>query len=173
MLIWLTEYLTQYHTGFNVFRYQTLRVILGVLTALLIALFVGPFLIRRLSEYQIGQSIRDDGPKTHLEKSGTPTMGGLLILVSIAVSTLCWANLENRFVWVAFLVTVLFGIIGWIDDYKKVVNKNPKGLVPRYKYLFQSLIGFGAAVFLYISAIVPAETQLIIPFVKVFTFELG
>ncbi len=173
MLIWLTEYLAQYYTGFNVFQYQTLRVILGILTALIIALFVGPFLIRRLSEYQIGQSIRDDGPKSHLEKSGTPTMGGLLILVSIAVSTLCWANLENRFVWVAFLVTLLFGIIGWIDDYKKVVNKDPKGLAPRYKYLFQSIVGFAAAVFLYQSAVVPAETQLIIPFVKALTFDLG
>lgn len=173
MLIWLTEYLSQYHTGFNVFQYQTLRMILGVLTSLFIALFVGPFLIKRLGEYQIGQSIRSDGPQTHLGKTGTPTMGGLLILVSIAVSTLCWADLENRFVWTVFMVTFLFGIIGWIDDYKKVVNKNSRGLPARYKYLFQSVIGFSAAVFLYQTATVPAETQLIVPFVKTINIDLG
>ena len=173
MLIWLAEYLTQYHTGFNVFQYQTLRMILGVLTALFIALFVGPFLIRRLGEYQIGQSVRSDGPKTHLEKTGTPTMGGLLILVSIAVSTLCWADLENRFVWVVFMVTLLFGIIGWVDDYKKVVNKNPNGLSARNKYFFQSIIGLAAAIFLYVTASVPAETQLIVPFIKAVSIDMG
>ena len=173
MLIWLTEYLAQYHTGFNVFQYQTLRVILGVLTALFIALFVGPFLIRRLGEYQIGQSVRSDGPKTHLGKTGTPTMGGLLILVSIAVSTLCWADITNRFVQVVFMVTLLFGIIGWVDDYKKVVNKDPNGLSARYKYFFQSIIGLSAAVFLYVTAAVPAETQLIFPFIKAVSIELG
>lgn len=173
MLIWLTEYLAQYHSGFNVFQYQTLRMILGVLTSLFIALVVGPFLIRRLGEYQIGQSIRSDGPKTHMDKSGTPTMGGLLILVSISVSTLCWADLENRFVWTVFLVTLLFGIVGWIDDYKKVVNKDPNGLSARYKYLLQSIIGIAAAVFLYVTATVPAETQLILPFIKSISIELG
>src|SRR5690554_3063247 len=147
--------------------------ILGVLTALFIALFVGPFIIRRLGEYQIGQSVRSDGPKTHLEKTGTPTMGGLLILVSIAVSTLCWADLENRFVWVVFMVTLLFGIIGWVDDYKKVVNKDPRGLSARHKYFFQSIIGFAAAVFLYITATVPAETQLIVPFIKAVSIDMG
>lgn len=173
MLIWLTEYLAQYHSGFSVFQYQTLRMILGALTSLFIALFVGPVLIRRLGEYQIGQSIRSDGPKTHLDKSGTPTMGGLLILVSISVSTLCWADLENRFVWTVFLVTLLFGIVGWIDDYKKVVNKDPNGLSARYKYLLQSIIGIAAAVFLYVTATVPAETQLILPFIKSISIELG
>lgn len=173
MLIWLTEYLAQYHSGFNVFQYQTLRMILGVLTSLFIALVVGPFLIRRLGEYQIGQSIRSDGPKTHMDKSGTPTMGGLLILVSISVSTLCWADMENRFVWTVFLVTLLFGIVGWIDDYKKVVNKDPNGLSACYKYLLQSIIGIAAAVFLYVTATVPAETQLILPFIKSISIELG
>ncbi len=173
MLIWLTEYLSHFHTGFNVFQYLTLRVILGVLTALFISLLIGPALIRRLTEHQIGQSVRSDGPKTHFEKSGTPTMGGLLILVAIAVSTLCWSDLKNRFVWVALLVTLFFGIIGWIDDYKKVVQKNHKGLSARYKYFFQSIIGLLAAVFLYTSATTSAETELIVPFVKTLKFDLG
>jgi len=173
MLIWLTEYLSQFYSGFNVFQYLTLRVILGILTSLFIALFVGPYLIKRLGEYQIGQNVRNDGPQTHLEKSGTPTMGGLLILVSIIVSTLCWADLSNRFIWVVFLVTLLFGAVGWIDDYKKVVNKDPNGLAARYKYLFQSVIGLAAALFLYLTANVPSETRLIVPFVKFVNFDLG
>ncbi len=173
MLIWLTEYLTRYHSGFNVFQYLTLRTILGVLTSLFIALLVGPYLIRRLSEYQIGQNVRLEGPKSHLEKSGTPTMGGLLILVSIAVSTIFWADLNNRFIWVALLVTLLFGAVGWMDDYRKVVNQDPNGLAARYKYLLQSIIGLTAAIFLYATANLPAETQLIVPFIKVISFNLG
>ena len=173
MLLWLTEYLTQFHSGFNVFQYLTLRTILGVLTSLFISLLIGPFLIRRLSEYQIEQSVRDDGPESHLSKTGTPTMGGLLILVSIAVSTLCWADLTNRFVAVVLLVTLAFGVIGWVDDYRKVVEQNPKGLPARYKYLWQSIVGLAAAIFLYMSAASPAETQLIIPFIKGVTINLG
>jgi phospho-N-acetylmuramoyl-pentapeptide-transferase len=173
MLLWLTEYLTQFHSGFNVFQYITLRIILGVLTSLFISLLIGPYLIKRLNEYQIGQSVRDDGPESHLSKSGTPTMGGLLILVSIAVSTLCWANLNNRFVAVVLLVTLAFGIIGWVDDYRKVVHQNPKGLSARYKILWQSIVGFAAAIFLYQSATTPAETQLIFPFIKDVTINLG
>ncbi len=173
MLIWLTEYLAQYHSGFNVFQYITLRIILGVLTALFISLFVGPSLIKRLTIHQIGQSVRSDGPSTHLEKSGTPTMGGLLIIISIVVSTLCWADLGSRFIWVVLLVTVLFAGVGWMDDYKKVVNRDPNGLAARYKYLFQSVIGLGAAIFLYMTANVPAETQLILPFIKTVSINLG
>jgi phospho-N-acetylmuramoyl-pentapeptide-transferase len=173
MLIWLAEYLTGYYSGFNVFQYLTLRTILGVLTSLFIALIIGPYLIQRLSEYQIGQSVRADGPKTHLEKSGTPTMGGLLILVSIAVSTLCWADLGNRFIWVVLLVTLLFGGVGWIDDYRKVVNRDHRGLPARYKYFSQSVIGLAAAIFLYLTATVSAETKLIVPFVKEINLELG
>ena len=173
MLLWLTEYLAEYHSGFNVFQYLTLRTILGVLTSLLIALIVGPFLIKRLSEYQIGQKVRDDGPESHLAKSGTPTMGGLLILVSIAVSTLCWADLRNRFVWVVLIVTLLFGVIGWVDDYRKIVQQNSKGLSARYKYFWQSIIAIVAATFLYVSAQVPAETELIVPFVKIVNLDLG
>ncbi len=173
MLLWLTEYLTQFHSGFNVFQYLTFRTILGVLTSLFISLLVGPSLIRRLNEYQIGQNVRDDGPESHLSKSGTPSMGGLLILVSIAVSTLCWADLSNRFIAVVLLVTLAFGVIGWVDDYRKVVKQNPKGLPARYKYFWQSIVGLAAAVFLYVSAASPAETQLIVPFVKDVTINLG
>ena len=173
MLFWLTEYLTQFHSGFNVFQYITLRIILGVLTSLFISLLIGPYLIRRLNHYQIGQSVRDDGPESHLSKSGTPTMGGLLILVSIAVGTFCWADLSNRFIAVVLLVTLAFGIIGWIDDYRKVVHRNPKGLSSRQKFLWQSIAGMAAAIFLYQTATTPAETQLIIPFIKDVTISLG
>ena len=131
MLYWLTEYLVQFDSGFNVFQYITMRTILGALTSLFIALIVGPFLIESLNKYQIGQLIRNDGPQSHIEKAGTPTMGGLLILISISVSTLCWADLSNRFVWVVFLVTLAFGVIGWVDDYRKVVKRDPSGLAPR------------------------------------------
>ncbi len=173
MLLLFTEYLTRFHSGFNVFQYLTLRTILGALTALLISLLVGPFLIRRLNHYQISQSVRDDGPNTHLSKSGTPTMGGLLILVSIAVSTLCWADLSNRFVWVVLAVTVMFGAIGWADDYRKLVRRDPTGLKPRHKYFWQSVAGLAAAVFLFVTATVPAETELIVPFVKAVVVDLG
>lgn len=173
MLLQLSEYLSQYHSGFSVFQYLTLRAILGVMTALGIALIVGPTMIRRLSFKQIGQVIRDDGPQSHLSKSGTPTMGGALILVSIAISTLLWADLNNRYIWVVLLVTMLFGVIGFIDDYIKLVRQDPKGLASRYKYLWQSVVGAGAAVFLYTSATIPAETELIIPFFKDVIIPLG
>jgi phospho-N-acetylmuramoyl-pentapeptide-transferase len=174
VLLWLTEYLAGYYSGFNVFQYLTLRTILGVLTSLFIALLVGPFLIKRLSEYQVGQNnIREYVPETHLEKIGTPTMGGLLILISIAVSTLCWADLSNRFVWVVLIVTLLFGVVGWVDDYRKIVQQDSKGLPARYKYFWQSIIAIVAATFLYVNAQVPAETELIVPFVKIVNLDLG
>jgi len=173
MLLWLTEYLSQFDSGFNVFGYLTLRIILGVLTALFVSFIFGPSLIRYLKSKQIGQTIRDDGPETHLKKSGTPTMGGVLILVSITFSTLCWADISNRYVLLVITVTLLFGIIGLIDDYRKVVHSNPKGLSAKYKYIAQSIVGFGAAIYLYQSATLPVETQLIIPFVKSFVFDLG
>lgn len=173
MLTWLAEYLTSYHSGFNVFQYITLRTILGALTSLFIAFVIGPSLIRRLSAQQIEQSIRDDGPESHLEKAGTPTMGGLLILVSIMVSTLCWSDLSNRFVWVVMLVTLLFGVIGWVDDYRKVVQQNPKGLPGKVKYFWQSLVALIAAIYLYEYATVAAETQLIVPFIKDIVIDMG
>ena len=173
MLLWLTEYLTQYYSGFNVFQYIITRTILGALTALFVALLVGPGLIAYLNKYQIGQEVRDDGPETHLQKAGTPTMGGLLILFSIAFSILCWADLSNRFVWVVFMVILAFGLLGWVDDYRKIVRKNPKGLSAGWKYFWQSVFGLSAAVFMYLSAEVPAETHLIVPFIKSVNYDMG
>ncbi len=173
MLLFLSEYLTQYYSGFSVFQYLTLRAILGVMTALGIALLVGPMMIRHLSFRQIGQVVRIDGPESHFSKKGTPTMGGSLILVAIAVSTLLWADLSNHYVWVVLLVTLLFGVIGFVDDYIKLVRQDPKGLKSRYKYFWQSLVGASAAVFLYMTASVPAETQLIVPFFKEVIIPLG
>ena len=173
MLIYLTDYLAQYNSGFNVFQYLTLRVILGVLTALIISFVVGPSMIRRLSFHQIGQTVRDDGPKSHLDKAGTPTMGGALLLVAVVISTLLWSDLGNRYLWVLVAVTLIFGVIGFYDDYRKLVLRDPKGLAPRYKFLLQSLAGLGAAWILFITAINPSETQLIIPFVKDVVIDLG
>lgn len=173
MLLWLTEYLTQFHSGFNVFQYITMRTILGALTSLFIGLLVGPKLIRSLSKFQIEQTVRDDGPESHLSKTGTPTMGGMLILISIAFSTLCWADLSNRYILVVSAVTLLFGLIGWVDDYRKVVQGDSVGLRSGWKYFWQSAVGLSAALFLFTSAQTPVETQLIIPFVKSVNLELG
>ena len=173
MLLVLSEWLATAYSGFNVFQYLTLRAILGALTALAISLVVGPWVIRGLSRSRIGQTVRDDGPQSHLSKTGTPTMGGALILIAVAASTLLWADLENRFVWAVLLVTLLFGAIGWTDDYLKLVRGDPKGLPARQKYLWQSAVGLGCAVFLYHTAQLPVETQLIIPFFKDFVLDLG
>jgi phospho-N-acetylmuramoyl-pentapeptide-transferase len=173
MLFFLTEYLTTFHSGFNVFQYLTFRGILGVLTALVISLLVGPVLIRRLSFHQIGQCVRDDGPQSHLSKAGTPTMGGSMILVAIAVATLLWADLRSREVWVVLLVTMTFGAIGFVDDYKKLVLRNSKGLAARHKYAWQSAAALSVAVFLFLTAQSPAETQLIVPFFKTVAIDLG
>ncbi|HEB97019.1 MAG TPA: phospho-N-acetylmuramoyl-pentapeptide-transferase [Sedimenticola thiotaurini] len=173
MLLYLAEFLAQYNSGFNVFQYLTLRTILGVLTALVISFLVGPVMIRRLTVHQIGQTVRSDGPQSHLSKAGTPTMGGALLLVAVTVSTLLWADIGSRYVWTVLVVTLLFGVIGFIDDYRKLVLNDPKGLSARSKYLWQSLVGLGAALFLYQTAQVPAETQLIIPFVKSITLDMG
>lgn len=173
MLLFLANLLTQYQSAFNVFSYLTLRMILGTMTALLLCLWLGPWMIRRLVERQIGQAVRDDGPQSHLSKAGTPTMGGAMILVAIAVSTLLWADLSNRFVWIVLLVTLGFGVIGWVDDYRKVVEKNPRGLPARWKYFWQSVIGLGTAVMLYLTATSPAETSLIVPLFKGVVIPLG
>ena len=173
MLLWLAEYLTQFHTGFAVVQYLSLRAIFAVITALTVALFLGPKVIRKLREYQIGQTIRDDGPKSHLSKAGTPTMGGALILLSITVSTLLWGNLENKYVWLTLLVTLAFGVIGWIDDYRKVVEKNSRGLPARWKYFWQSALAIVAGVYMFATAPSAAETSLIIPFFKDVIIELG
>ena len=173
MLLYLAEFLTRFHSGFHVFQYLTLRAILGVLTALVISFVVGPVMIRRLSVHQIGQTVRDDGPRSHLSKAGTPTMGGALILVAICAATLLWADLGNRYVWTVLVVTLLFGVVGLVDDYKKLVLKDSRGISARHKYLWQSLIGLGAAAALYLTAQTPAETELIVPFMKRVTFDLG
>ena len=173
MFVYLSDYLTQFHSGFNVFQYITLRAILGALTALVLSFVIGPAMIRKLSFHQIGQTIRQDGPISHLPKAGTPTMGGALILVAIGVATLLWADLNNRYVWVVLAVTFLFGAIGFLDDYIKLIQRDAKGLIPRYKYLLQSIVGLGAAFYLFDTAVVPAETQLIVPFFKNIVIELG
>ena len=173
MLLLLAEYLTRYQSGFNVFSYLTLRAILAVITALAIALLVGPALIERLTRHQIGQRVRDDGPQSHLPKAGTPTRGGTLILVAIAVSTLLWADPRNHYVWIALGVTMAFGLIGFYDDYLKLIVGNSKGLAPRYKYFWQSLAGLAAAIALYLLAHSPAETSLYVPFFKHVALPLG
>lgn len=173
MLVWLAEYLQQYVSGFAVIQYLTMRAILGVMTALGLSLWLGPWMIRRLNSLQIGQAVRDDGPESHLSKSGTPTMGGTLILASIFISALLWSDLSNRYVWVVLAVTAIFGAVGWVDDYRKVVENNSRGLPARWKYFWQSLGGLGAAYFLYSTAISPVETQLIFPFFKNAVLDLG
>jgi phospho-N-acetylmuramoyl-pentapeptide-transferase len=169
----VAEWLTQFHSGFNVFSYLTMRAILAALTALLISFVVGPPMIRKLAERQVGQRVRSDGPQTHLSKAGTPTMGGALILVAIIASTLLWADLSNRFVWIVLGVTAAFGLIGFWDDYLKLVVGDSRGLVARYKYFWQSVAGLGAAVALYATAQTPVETTLIVPFFKDFVLPLG
>jgi phospho-N-acetylmuramoyl-pentapeptide-transferase len=173
MLLMLTQWLAQDVRAFSVFNYITLRAVLATLTALLISFIIGPAMIRKLTAYKIGQSVRDDGPKSHLAKAGTPTMGGALILVSIAVTTLLWADLRNRYVWVVLVVTLGFGIVGWVDDYRKVVHRNPRGLSARSKFFWQSVIGLTAAVFLATTATLPAQTELIVPFFKQVAYPLG
>lgn len=173
MLVWLSNYLTQFDSGFAVFQYITVRGIFSIITALLISLAIGPYMIRRLNYLQIGQVVRDDGPKSHFSKAGTPTMGGALIIVSMIISTLLWSDLNNHYVWITLAVTLLFGAIGWVDDYRKVFEKDPKGLPARWKYLWQSVVGLGASVLLYTSAIGPAETHYIIPFFKDVSINIG
>lgn len=174
MLIWLAEFL-QVHvaTGFNVLSYITMRSILSILTALFLSLWLGPGMIRWLQQLQIGQTVRDDGPESHLTKTGTPTMGGLLILLAIIVSVLLWSDLTNRYVWVMLSVLVGFGLIGLIDDYRKVVRKDPNGLAARWKYFWQSAIAATVAVYLFYTAQQPAETELLIPFFKELAPQLG
>lgn len=173
MLLWLADYLSQYYSPFSVVNYLTLRGIFSVLTALLISLMAGPMVIRHLNRLQMGQSIRSDGPQSHLAKAGTPTMGGSLILISIFISSLLWADLSNHYVWVVMIVTLLFGLIGWIDDYRKVVEKNPRGLPARWKYFWQSVVGLAAVIFLYNSVQTSAELELIVPFFKDVAIYMG
>jgi len=173
MLLWLSNWLSQYFHGFHVFQYLTLRAILGTLTSLTMALFLGPFIIRKLSLHRVGQVVRDDGPQSHFSKAGTPTMGGTLILISVLITALLWSDLANRYVWLVLIVTLGFGAIGYWDDYRKLVLKHSRGMPARQKYLCQSLLGLAAACFLYFTATLPAETQLVVPFFKNLSIVMG
>ena len=173
MLVWLSDYLIQFDNSFSVIQYITVRGIFSILTALGIALLIGPTMIRRLNYHQIGQVVRDDGPETHLSKAGTPTMGGALILVSISLSTLLWSDLSNHYVWVTLLVTVLYGAIGWVDDYRKVFRNNTAGLSARWKLIWQIIIGLAASGALYYAAFSEVETSYIVPFFKDVSISIG
>src|SRR4030095_11440921 len=173
MLRYLAEWAAHYHSVFNVFGYLTLRSILAALTALVISFMVGPPMIRKLAYHQVGQRVRTDGPQSHLSKAGTPTMGGALILVAIIAATLLWGDLGNRFVWVTLAVTTAFGLIGFWDDYLKLVVGNSRGLIARYKYFWQSVAGMGAALALYLTAHTEVETTLYVPFFKNVLVPLG
>ncbi|MBX9916957.1 MAG: phospho-N-acetylmuramoyl-pentapeptide-transferase [Nitrosomonas sp.] len=173
MLLTLSQWLAQDIRAFNVFSYITLRTVMATLTALVISFIIGPMMIRKLTAYKIGQSIRDDGPQTHLVKVGTPTMGGALILMAIVLTTLLWSDLSNRYVWVVLATTLGFGVIGWVDDYRKVVYRNPKGLSARAKFFWQSLIALAVALYLASIAEIPAQTDMIVPFFKEVAIPLG
>jgi phospho-N-acetylmuramoyl-pentapeptide-transferase len=173
VLLYLTQKLAALEGAFRLFSYLTLRAILAALTALVISFLIGPWMIRRLSYNQIGQRVRDDGPKSHLPKAGTPTMGGALILVAIVASTLLWADLTNRFVWITLGVTLAFGLIGFWDDYLKLVVGNSRGLIARYKYFWQSVAGLCCAIALFVTAKAPAETALFLPLFKTVMVPLG
>ncbi|HUP96960.1 MAG TPA: phospho-N-acetylmuramoyl-pentapeptide-transferase [Usitatibacter sp.] len=173
MLLELAQYLDQYVRAFNVFTYITLRVVLAALTALVISFIVGPAMIRKLTAYKIGQAVRDDGPQTHLIKTGTPTMGGALILVSVAITTILWADLSNRYVWIVLFTTMGFGCVGWVDDWRKVVHRNPKGLSAKAKFFWQSVIAIGAVTYLAYNAKLPQQTEMIVPFFKAVAIPLG
>ncbi len=173
MLLWLAEFLSQHIRWFHVFEYLTLRTILAALTALGFSLWFGPHMIQWLRSHQMGQQVRLDGPQSHYSKAGTPTMGGAIILIAISVSCLLWGDLSNRYLWVVLLVTLGFGLVGWVDDYRKVIKKNTKGLPGRWKYFYQSLIGLAAVSYLYFTAATPQETNLVLPFFKNALIPLG
>ncbi len=173
MLLYLTEYLAQFESGFNVFSYLTMRSILGALTALIICFIVGPKMIKSLSVNQLGQPVRDDGPETHLLKAGTPTMGGALILTAISAATVLWADLENHYVWIVLFVTLSFGVIGYVDDYKKLILQNPAGISAKQKLFWQSSAALIAAIALYVTATDEVQTSLLIPYFKDLSIPLG
>jgi phospho-N-acetylmuramoyl-pentapeptide-transferase len=173
MLMWLSEQLLFLDPGFGVFQYLTLRAILAACSAMLISMLVGPFVIARLNDLQIGQTIRSEGPESHLGKAGTPTMGGALILLAVLGSTVLWADLDNRYVWIVIVTTVAFGAIGWVDDYRKVVRKDTRGLPARWKYLWQSVAALACTVLLFTTAVTPEETTLYVPFFKDVAWSMG
>ncbi len=195
MLLMLAQWLQDDFGSFRVFNYITFRAVLATLTALLIGLVCGPWVIRKLSALKMGQAVRNDGPQSHLAKSGTPTMGGVLILLGIFISCMVWADLSNRFIWIVLLVTFGFGLIGWIDDYRKVTRQDPKGMSSREKFFWQTCIGLFAALYLAFSVSevnnlkvlqlfldwiksgftldLPAKSNLYLPFMKEVSYPLG
>ena len=173
MLLWLADWLGEYVRAFNVFNYVTLRAVLASLTALGIGLALGPWVIRKLAELKVGQAVRTDGPQTHLVKTGTPTMGGTLILLSIGITTLLWADLTNKYVWLLLAVLFGTGAIGFYDDWRKVVYKDPKGISARAKMFWQSAIAIFAGIYLISTASLPAATELIVPFFKHVIYPFG
>lgn len=173
MLVWLAEYLVKYYSGFNLFSYLTFRAIVSLLTALTISLWLGPKLINWLQKLQIGQVVRNDGPESHFSKRGTPTMGGLMILVAITVSVLLWGALSNLYIWYVLFVLLGYGLVGFVDDYRKVVRKDSKGLIARWKYFWQSVIALVVAFAMYVFGKETAATQLVVPFFKDVMPQLG
>ena len=173
MLVWLAEHLVKYYSGFNVFSYLTFRAIVSLLTALFISLWMGPRMIARLQKLSFGQVVRNDGPESHFSKRGTPTMGGIMILTAIVVSVLLWAYPSNPYVWCVLTVLVGYGIIGFVDDYRKVVRKDTKGLIARWKYFWMSVIALGVAFALYLAGKDTPATELVVPFFKDVMPQLG
>lgn len=173
MLVWLAEHLVKFYSGFNVFSYLTFRAIVSLLTALIISLWMGPHLIAWLQRLQIGQVVRNEGPESHFSKRGTPTMGGVMILASIIISVLLWVNLANPYVWCVLLVLVGYGIVGFVDDYRKVVRKDTRGLIARWKYFWQSVLALAVAFSMYAIGKDTPATQLVVPFFKDVMPQLG
>ncbi|MBP6563771.1 MAG: phospho-N-acetylmuramoyl-pentapeptide-transferase [Neisseriaceae bacterium] len=173
MLIWIAQFFDGWVSGVGVVSYTTFRAVAAALTALMFSLFLGPWTIRKLTQLKVGQAIRQDGPQTHLVKVGTPTMGGSLILTAIAVSTLLWANLTNGYIWLLLLVTLGVGALGFYDDWRKVVYKDPNGVSARFKLVWQSTIALGAGLYLFYSANLPASTEFIVPFFKSIVYPMG
>ena len=173
MLLWLTDYLSDFVRAFSVFQYLTLRSMVSAMTALLLSLIIGPIFIEKLSRQQIGQRVRLDGPKSHLAKDGTPTMGGGLIIVVITIATLFWGDLSNRYIWLVLSVTCAFGLIGWLDDYLKILRQNSDGLSARWKILWQTTVALSASYYLYMTADMAIQPDLRVPFFKEVALPLG
>ncbi|MFL2526804.1 MAG: phospho-N-acetylmuramoyl-pentapeptide-transferase [Candidatus Azotimanducaceae bacterium] len=173
MLLWLTDYLSDFVRAFSVFQYLTLRSMVSAMTALLLSLIIGPIFIEKLSRQQIGQRVRLDGPESHLAKDGTPTMGGGLIIVVITIATLFWGDLSNRYIWLVLSVTCAFGLIGWLDDYLKIRRQNSDGLPARWKIFWQTIIALLASSYLYTTADMAIQTDLVVPFFKEVALPLG
>lgn len=173
MLVWLAEYLQQFYSGFNVVSYITVRASMALMTALLLSLWMGPQIIRRLQILKFGQEVRNDGPESHLSKRGTPTMGGIMILIAIGVSTLLWANLSNPYVWFSLFVLFGYGAVGFVDDYRKITRKNTDGLIARWKYFWLSAIALVAVFGMYAVGKDTDATRLVVPFFKEIMPQLG